>query len=172
MATRKKVEKIAALDRKTESLSIRIDPRLRYALELLSRHQRRAVTGVVEWIIDRTLRDETVTLNGNDASFADAMRHLWHPNELNRIVALALHAPELLTYEESRLWRVIYDSPTFWQGPNRRLNDLMASEMTKHWDKLKPLIVRHAEASVIKPIFLDDIEAAGIPGDVFVPFPF
>lgn len=162
MATKKRSAE-AKQGSKTDALSIRIDPRLRYGLELLARQQRRSVTGVVEWAIERALRDESITDQGG--TFAEALRDLWSPNEFERLVYLATKYPDLMTYEESRMWRVILDTEDFWLDRKRYIfND----DVVELWDRLKPLLISASEKSVVIGLTREQLRRIDV--DLSIPF--
>lgn len=162
MATKKKAT--AQRSAKTEALSIRIDPRLRYGLELLARQQRRSVTGVVEWAIDQALRNETVTDSGT--SFDQLVKDLWSPNEVERLVNLARTFPDLMTYDEARMWAVLKDSPDLLKM-NHRGTAVLDIACLEDWEKLRPLLVSASERQVVKGLTAKELDNAGI---VTIPF--
>ncbi len=107
---------------KGESLTVRIEPRLRWGLELLARKQRRTMSSVVEWAILRAIKSED---EGLDYSYTDregdnVKRNLldvtWTIEESERIANLAFNAPHLMTYEEEVLWQATKDAGLVWKG--------------------------------------------------------
>lgn len=82
---------------KTESLTVRLSPRVRYGLELLARKQRRNLSSVIEWAINCLAFNGENGLIENDVNLLD---QLWDTDEIKRIKLLKLHKPDLLTYEE------------------------------------------------------------------------
>lgn len=152
---------------KTDALSIRIDPRLRYGLEMMARQQRRSVTGVVEWAIDATLKREYATSDaqGDNPTFNDLLGQVWRPNEVERLVNLAKRFPELLTYEESRLWEVIKLTPDFWeQVRNGRVLErrIRREVLVDQWEIIKPLIEAAADKAVLKGLTSAELDEAGV----------
>jgi predicted transcriptional regulator len=146
---------------KTEALSIRIDPRLRFGLELVARNQRRSVTGVVEWAIESYLNEQQIDrLNQHSQTFADVTRQAWSDNEVERLANLGTQFPELMTYEESRMWRVISQTTILW---NDRQKLRMDADIVLHqWAKLRPLLVEAAAQEVLLPLSNEQLTAAGI----------
>jgi hypothetical protein len=107
----------------TVSVGIRIDPRIKYGIDLAARIQKRTVTGVVEWAIERALAEVNMPHSifiEDEAPDAptDLAYHLddvlWSSNEGVRLVLLASRYPSLLSYEETRIWETIKLSPPFW----------------------------------------------------------
>lgn len=154
---------------KTEALSIRIDPRLRFGLELMARQQRRSVTGVVEWAIDVALNSEPAAevWGREPVSFAELLRVVWHPNEAERLVNLAQNFPGLLTYEESRMWEVINRSPDFWDDPDSPHRSVQRDVLFDQWEKVAPLIAKAAERPVLKGLTSKELDEAGV---IAIPF--
>ena len=97
-------------DSKEAVLSIRIRPKVKYGLELVARKQHRAVSAVVETIavreIARSLEKCPVGFFGEEAGdpYFDL---LWATTEVERLSRLVTYAPELMTYDDTRLWEVV-----------------------------------------------------------------
>ena len=153
-------------DRKTEALSIRIDPRSRYGLELLARLQRRSTTGVVEWVLQEAFKTEVFQHADEDReqlNLDEVLDRLWHINDVERLVALAIRKPQLLTFEESRLWKVLKDTSAFWL--HQRYLDFEAFDW-KHvlpqWDKVVLLLNDAVEQNVVRGLTEDELRKAGV----------
>lgn len=157
-------------DRKTDALSIRIDPRLRFGLELLARKQRRSVTGVVEWSIDQALGTEAAEYrsNGEPVTFTEVVKAIWNPNEVERLAGLATTFPDLMTYDETRMWAVIQSTMGLWLPSKSRTLD--ANIVVNQWEKLRPLLVAASEKSVVRGLTDEELEAGGIEGVGEIPF--
>lgn len=110
-----------------ESLSIRISGRLKYALELIARQQRRTLSSLAEWAFEDLVRTQSLRdIHGETQSWAATTEQLWDPIEADRVVKLARHYPHLLTYEEDLIWKVIGDEERFWnfeKTPMRKLHE-------------------------------------------------
>ena len=49
------------------NVSLRIDPKIKFAIELLAREQKRSITGVIEWAVMQALQGQIVrTPSGNE----------------------------------------------------------------------------------------------------------
>ena len=108
------------------TVNFRLDPRTRYLAEIAARKQRRSLSSFIEWAIHEVLGKVTLAAagNGEEASpttVQTAGPDLWHVHEADRLVALALKFPELLTYEEDTLWGLIKENGYLWHArtPNR-----------------------------------------------------
>jgi hypothetical protein len=104
---------------RTETVSIRLDPRLNYLCEIAARHQRRTKSSFIEATIDRSIKgivindwsDET-----NPQTIGDLSEYLWHVRESQRLVSLGFISPHLLTFEEQQIWSALRENGYFWKG--------------------------------------------------------
>jgi hypothetical protein len=115
-------DKVSKLTR-TEVVTIRLTPRMRYLLELVAREQRRTVSSVMECAFEQASSDWTVKVFFTDQTYAlqqnlplrDAEILLWDVDEVERFVKLALHCPHLLNYDEEMLWKCIENCDEIWR---------------------------------------------------------
>lgn len=130
--------------RKSEVVTIRLDPRLKYLAELAARRQRRPLSSYVEWAIEASLGQVRPSY-GNDSEFdqmslADAASLLWDVDEADRFVKLALRYPELLTHDEQIVWKLIKECGYVWKGHFGGANNVwqwMVHEDNMIWDRLR-----------------------------------
>ena len=106
--------------RKSEVVTIRLDPRLKYLAELAARRQRRPLSSYVEWAIEESMRHVWPSYetgqHDHEPSFADVSSVLWDVDEPDRFVKLATRYPELLTHGEQVVWKLICESGYLWKG--------------------------------------------------------
>lgn len=104
---------------------MRLDPKLNYLCELAARAQRRTKSSFIEWAIDDSLGHVTlpdVRTFGDDfgserdVTIKEKVMQLWHVDEPDRVVALALIAPALLTHEEQLIWKILRECGYLWRG--------------------------------------------------------
>jgi hypothetical protein len=111
----------------TISVSLRIDPKVKYAIDLLAREQKRTITGVVEWSVMQAIRAHKMPgYVGNDdeaLSLYDFLEMAWSPIESHRIVALGTYMESLLTFEESCLYKVVQSTPALYKQVHPRADD-------------------------------------------------
>lgn len=150
---------------KTDALSIRIDPRVRFGLEMLSRLQRRSVTGVVEWSIADAFQHVQIALaDGDTVQFDAFLAKAWAVNELERIARLAELQPSLLTYEEERIMQVISATDAFWSTKNRNPVHLNLALLLDNWERAKPVIMEAAARAGVTGLTQEDLaRAIGTP---------
>lgn len=95
---------------KGEVITVRLSPKLKYALELLSRKQHRTQSAVVTWAIQEMINTDygllKVTTRGTKFSVDNMLEVLWDVHPADRLVKLATHWPELMTYEQEKLIKV------------------------------------------------------------------
>ncbi|MBF0612752.1 MAG: hypothetical protein HQL55_16640 [Magnetococcales bacterium] len=121
----------SAAPEKGELVSVRVSPKTKFSLELLSRIQRRTVSAIVHMAIERELRRDGSRLNldeGDNAEMADnwpGRREenesylpdlLWDPIVSDRLVKLAQNRPDLLTHQEQLMWKAIQENPRWYRA--------------------------------------------------------
>ena len=130
--------------KKDETMTIRIDGRSRYGLDLLGRMKRRSASELVldeiREVIDKELPKREV--GGKRLGLLDVV---WDVFEQDRIVKLARAAPELLNDYEQKLWRVISEDRAYL--PKRGTPDFAA--IRRDWALIQQK-VREYEASLSK----------------------
>lgn len=89
-----------------EQFSVRLPPKLKFGLELLSRAQHRSLSQVVEWAVQMGMNSYEV---GRDfESLTDLLTAAWkHPEEGRRLLEVFRSAPTLLSYEEAAACELI-----------------------------------------------------------------
>ncbi|MDP1536742.1 MAG: hypothetical protein Q8L95_06120 [Burkholderiales bacterium] len=117
-----KKRKPKATGPRTEVFAMRLDPKLKYLAEIGARKQRRSLANFVEWAIEQGLNRVQLVesgLNGEGPTVADASAQLWALDEPDRLIKLATHYPDLLSYEEQLIWRVICDHSVYNKDQKR-----------------------------------------------------
>lgn len=110
---------------RSETVSVRLDPKVRYLAEIAARIQKRTLSSYVEWAIQHgfgSLEVERKQVgfeeHGTEGiSLADVGDRLWDIDEPDRFAKLAMAYPSLLTFEEQRIWKHVQEAPAFW-GPS------------------------------------------------------
>lgn len=99
---------------RTETITIRLDPKMRYLADLASRIHRRTLSSYVEWAINESFSG--VILPNSKTSIATDAERLWDVDEPDRFVYLASKYSSLLTHEEQKLWKLIREYELLWEG--------------------------------------------------------
>jgi hypothetical protein len=142
---------------RSETVTVRLDPKLRYLAELAARKQRRTLSSFIEWAIEETLQN--VNLLGDGAasrSVASEASELWDVDEPDRFIKLALSYPDMLTHEEQILWKLVQDNGYLWLGHYHKVTGewtwdvvkgkLIFERLREHWGTFRA--VAHGEADV------------------------
>lgn len=96
---------------RSQTVTVRFDPKLKYLADLAARKQRRTVSSFIEWAVDEALNQIVMEEDLNhQTTLSDIRNELWDIDEAERFGRLAIRYPELLTHDEQVLWKVITDS--------------------------------------------------------------
>ena len=112
---------------RTEVFAMRLDPKLKYLAEIAARKQRRSLANFIEWTIEQALGQVILEGGGFDVeglTVAHMSAKLWALDESDRLVQLAELYPDLLTYEEQLIWRVINEHSAY-------------NKLAKQWSNFK-----------------------------------
>ncbi len=105
---------------RTQVVTVRFDPKLRYLAELAALKQRRTLSSYIEWAIQESLSRIYLSegSGGNDhgSTLQDEADMLWDVDAPDRFAKLALHYPELLTHDEQVKWKLIRENGHLWRG--------------------------------------------------------
>lgn len=103
--------------RRSETVTVRLDPKLRYLAELAARKQRRTLSSYIEWAIEVSLGQVILTDVDNwSKSISDVASTLWDVDDAERFARLALNYPEMLNHAEQVLWKLICECGYLWTG--------------------------------------------------------
>jgi len=98
---------------RSEVITVRLDPKLKFAAELASRKHRRTLSSFIEWAVGEAL-DNVVLDAESQVTGRHALREVWDPDEADRFVKLATTYPDLMNHEEERLWKCIRSYQHIW----------------------------------------------------------
>src|SRR5258708_17180914 len=95
--------------RRSETVSVRLDPKLRYLTEIAALKQRRNGWSFIEWAIEDSLNRVVLSErpNGETESVRDAANRLWDVDEADRFITLAFSFPDLLSHHLQVVWKLI-----------------------------------------------------------------
>ena len=109
--------KAIGLEGKTESITMRLSPKLKFGLELLARQRQQPVSAIATELFESAIREQLtwqgvvgIQQGGSPTSLVD---QVWDPLEPDRLLKLAAAAPQLLSDEERLLHKVIEESPRY-----------------------------------------------------------
>lgn len=147
---------------RSQVVTVRLDPKLRYLAELAALKQRRTLSSYIEWAVQESLK--TVYLaegsgynNNHGTTVHDEADKLWDVDEPDRFAMLAMHYPELLTHDEQIKWKLIRENGYLWRG---RMDDgfwswqvredyLILERLREYWDAFCAVSVGDEDASVL-----------------------
>ena len=96
--------------RRTQTVTLRLDPKLRYLTDLAARSQRRTTSGFIEWAIEGSFSEVPVySESGGVVLLADIDNYLWDVAESDRFLKLASAYPNLLgqTFAKPSLMNIL-----------------------------------------------------------------
>jgi hypothetical protein len=98
--------------KRTEMVSVRLAPKVRYAADIAARSQRRTVSSLIEVAVAAYLATLEVTEQAGEENerpmkLMKLMTSLWDPDESDRFVTLAENHRSLLNIEEEHRWKAI-----------------------------------------------------------------
>jgi len=97
---------------RSETVTVRLDPKLYYLAGIAAREQVRTRSSFIEWAVRRTLADAVAMKNEPMPGSWPAqqpplwMDDLWDADEADRFFKLATRRAGLLTVAEQRLWKL------------------------------------------------------------------
>lgn len=101
---------------RSEVVTVRFDPKLKFGAELAARKQRRTISSFIEWAVEQALQEIVLGhLGENPVKALWSMNHTWDVEEADRFANLAFHLPALLNFQEESLWKIIREHPYFWR---------------------------------------------------------
>ena len=124
---------------RTETVTVRLDPKLRYLAELAARKQRRTLSSFIEWAIEQSLESVSIkNVKENEPSnlsrIADS---LWSVGPPERLLKLASKCPELLNYKEQRMWKLIDEWGAFWDLDEKNNRRFRMELLNRLWGELE-----------------------------------
>lgn len=143
---------------RSETVTIRLDPKMRYLADIASRIQRRTLSSYVEWAINESFSGVRLPPQNHD-TIGDMAERLWDVDEPDRFVYLASNHPSLLTHEEARLWKLIKENGALWRGDYdngayiwdpTNMRDLLMETLRKRWDAFVAVSRNEAPASTLE----------------------
>jgi len=137
---------------RSEVVTVRLDPRLRYLADLAARKQRRTLSSYIEWSIEQSLAQIRISQSQESfRSIADEGGELWDVDEPERFVKLASLHPDLLAHSEQVLWKLIRENRHVWRRPDEgpSLANLNVQNLREHWARFVAVAAGEANKSVL-----------------------
>ncbi len=149
---------------RSEVVTIRLDPKLRFAAELAAKKQRRTLSSFIEWSIEQSIQQEAVAYDTHDNRITayEAMNSVWDVEESDRFINLAFMFPELLSFDEEKRWKLIKEHPYFFLIVKRSHNNYLSWEkcpmnidnkkVRECWSLLNKILSGEADEDAIPPV--------------------
>jgi len=127
---------------RSETVTVRLDPKLRYLAELAARKQRRTVSSFIEWAVEQSFKGvdlyQGTGYNGDhNVTVEHEAARLWDIDDAERFVRLAILYPDLLTHDEQVRWKVLTDSGILTPA-RQRIG--MSKQVSWQWDILEDFV--------------------------------
>lgn len=138
---------------KSTTVTIRLTPKMRFGLELMSRLYHDSVQTLLLKSIDELFNAEhgglQIFLNRREDEMVegvfkpvDLLKEVWSDSEGERLVSLALLKPDLLNSAERDVWERVKREDRYWSygssSENRVKNALLLEQLDEDWDGLCP----------------------------------
>ena len=142
---------------RSETVTVRLDPKLNYLCELAARSQRRTKSSLIEAALFDYLSVLPIDIRASGEahrSIASLAEGLWDLSESQRFWRLANIAPHLMDYGEQQIWSVLTRNPYFWSGhwenigtdqvmfiPHLQPEELLYFRLDEQWNLIKAVAV-------------------------------
>jgi hypothetical protein len=118
---------------RTETVAVRLDPKLRYLVRLAAEDQQRTMSNFIEYVLRRALTDGTFNQEPNygaDPAFPPtpkpmAFEGFYDEDQADRLFLLATGRPDLMTAPEANLFKLLKESMAV-NGEKRTLQSFRA----------------------------------------------
>jgi hypothetical protein len=132
------------------TVTVRMDPKMRYLTELAARSQRRTVSSFIEWAIEQSFSDVNLIdsdfhMFGESCVLSEVTDKLWNVHESSRFINLVFIAPGLLTHREQIIWQLLRDSGVMESAYMdddipatidwKHVKEFIHPAVRKHWDE-------------------------------------
>lgn len=138
---------------KGDSVTFRLEPKLKWGIELLARKHKRTLSSVIEWSIFNALNSQDGLNNIIDGIDVNILELVWDVEQPDRIIKLAIYCPNLLSYEEEVIWKLIKENNFFWNtktsDKNKYMDSLNFERIRDHWENLVNVATRKADKSIL-----------------------
>ena len=120
---------------RSEIVTVRMDPKLKYGVELAARKQRRTMSSFIQWAVESALEEVTSPAPaGQEESIKKVLSAVWDPEPSDRLLNLAEKYPLLMTVEEEIIMKAIASDQFFWHQGKIRPESVNA-----YWEALHKL---------------------------------
>jgi hypothetical protein len=128
---------------RSEVVTVRLDPKLRYLAELAARKQRRTLSSFIEWAVEDVLKRVTLSSGPDgvpDTAVEREAHRLWSVDGKERFVRLAILHPDLMTYEDQQVWSLLQESFLLTPARSRSKEGKIEWDWAELEDRVLPTI--------------------------------
>ena len=143
---------------RSETVTVRLDPKLRYLAELAARLHRRTLSSYVEWAIEASLGSSLLTSDPHEKSIKGDSEYLWDVDDADRFAKLALRYPQLLTHEEQVRWKFIREAYPLWGDGSPFAEDnaeLNVGRLRRNWTYILEALAAGKSAGMVTLLLKD-----------------
>jgi hypothetical protein len=152
--------------KRSETVSLRLDPTRRFLAEVAAHSQRRSLSSFIDQAVEEALIriylvDARAAGKAVPSSMSELSAELWDPDEAIRFAKLAFEYPELLDHHQQLVWRLIRERGHFWKGHqdpttgewiwSPKKGRLSFERLRKYWDTFNQVARGEAPRSEIPP---------------------
>ena len=144
------LQKAARKKRKatSETLTVRLDSRLKYLAEIAARKHHQTLSSFVKWAIEQSLSQVHLADCPNATVSAEGSK-LWDSDEIERFAKLASRYPNLLDHREQVIWTLVRRAPRVWNN-----RDLDLGLLHRHWADFVAVARGETDPSILAPLGL------------------
>lgn len=107
-----------AVNPRTNVVTLRVTPQMRFGLELLAQERGETLTEVVTWAVTELFGTEQIGLlrfATGESMATRVLDRVWSPHEHERVVRLGMYFPEFMNNRQQYLWSRVRESRKFWK---------------------------------------------------------
>lgn len=153
---------------KKEVLSVRLDPKLKYQLEIATRLSNSSMTEFVSDAISKAiqvtpLEIDDLTIETEDGEvmffpqstvryFMEVSEKIWHPKEYGRLLKLSSCAPKALSYEEQKIINVLSSNKQLYikdKTKDATFDNINFDAIESNWEDIKAVARGEKDPSVL-----------------------
>jgi hypothetical protein len=124
---------------KVGRLNLRIAPKVRYGLELLSAKERKSLSALFEEFATQLMNERLTERRKRPGEQREVqisiLDETWDPLAPDRLVKLALLAPDYLSDRDKTIWTVIQENPDFWRDKSNQTPNMVL--IRDSWDSIE-----------------------------------
>lgn len=130
-------------------ISVRFDPKIKHAADMAARYQRRTLSSYIEWAVEFALTNsDTKNLSGQTIDLWEVAEKTFDVDDSEKLIRIALYAPNLLNYDEKQIWKVIETHPYFWRTHEAYIDrisgytnkDLDLDKIREQWENILKVV--------------------------------